>query len=75
MKQEDPVASTCSHCGGQEFYGWDVDAGGGWSPKLLPLPMFDGAKCTLRCCLSCGRIDWFATPDALISLREMKARG
>ncbi len=75
MNPDQPVDAACPQCGKKEFYEWEVDAGGGWSPKMLPLSLLDGAKCRLRCCLACGNIQWFATPDALADLREKKARG
>ena len=70
MESVRPAEFACPGCGGDRFEVWEVPAGGGWAPKLVPLPFFEGARCQLRCCLACGLIQWFATPDTLVSLRQ-----
>lgn len=62
-------SAPCSQCGGSVFTDWKVTAAGGTSPPLVPLAALQNPTCRLRCCLACGLLQWFVTPDTLVELR------
>lgn len=68
-------AKPCTHCGGAAFAEWEVTAAGGTSPRLVPLPVLHNPTCRIRCCLACGRLEWFVSPDTLVDLRAKFATG
>ena len=60
----------CRNCGGADIYVREVDANGGYGPKLLPLGFFTSPTFRLRVCGSCGLADWFVPAEHLPGIKD-----
>lgn len=64
------MQSKCRNCGGSELHTCDVDAGGGFSPNLMPIGFLHGARYRLTICGACGLTEWFVPQEFLGAVRE-----
>ena len=64
-----PDNNTCRNCGSSEHYWEEVNANGGYGPRLLPIGAFKNPKFQIRVCGGCGLVDWFVSPKYLDSVK------
>ena len=59
----------CAHCGGNEFFGATVDAGGS-AGSVLPVGSLHGPRYENVICGQCGHTEWFVSKEHLTLVRE-----
>ena len=67
-------SKVCRECGKDDFYYKEVEANGGYGPRLLPLGWLRQGSFELRVCGNCGLTDWFVDEYDLPRVREKFGR-
>lgn len=65
-----PNDKTCRNCGGTELFDKEVDANGGYGPRLLPIGFFSYAMFRIQVCGGCGLVEWFVPTRYLAKVKE-----